>query len=70
MPSDVDPADVAADLAATLPDRDGEDYLIYERDGQWVLACGVRAMIELDSDELRVVRDGVTQRQLDRKSVV
>jgi salicylate synthetase len=64
LPSDVDPADVAADLAATLPDRDGEDYLIYERDEQWVLACGVRAIIELDSDELRVVRDGVTQRQL------
>ncbi|MGC2654227.1 MAG: salicylate synthase [Mycobacterium sp.] len=63
LPSGVDPGDVAAELAATLPDRDGEDYLLYERDGQWVVACGMRAMIELDSGELRVVRDGVTRRQ-------
>jgi salicylate synthetase len=28
-----------------------------------VLASGVRAMVELDSDELRVIRDGTTQRQ-------
>lgn len=63
MPSALAPADLAARLAAALPERDGEDYLLYERDGRWVLACGVRAMVELDSDELRVSRDGVTQRQ-------
>jgi salicylate synthetase len=63
LPAGVDPADLAAQLADALPERDGEDYLLYERDGQWVLACGVRVMVELDSDELRVVRDGVTQRQ-------
>jgi salicylate synthetase len=28
-----------------------------------VLAAGVQAMVELDSDELRVIRDGVTRRQ-------
>lgn len=54
---------MAAELAALLPERVGEDYLLYERDGQWVLASGVRAMVELDSDELRVTRDGVVQRQ-------
>ena len=50
-------------LAATLPECDGEEYLLYERDGQWVLALGVLAMVELDSDELRITRDGVTQCQ-------
>lgn len=63
VPRHVDPADLAAELAAALPERDGEEYLLYEQGGQWVLASGVRAMIELDSDELRVIRDGVTQRQ-------
>ena len=63
LPADAEPADVAAELAAMLPERDGDDYLLYERNGQWVLACGVRAMVELDSDELRVIRDGVTQRE-------
>lgn len=52
-----------AELAAVLPERDGDEYLLYERDGEWVLASGVRGMIELDSDELRVTRDGVTRRQ-------
>lgn len=56
-------ADLAAELVAALPERDGEEYLLYEHDGRWVLAAGVLAMIELDSDELRVIRDGVTQRQ-------
>ncbi len=63
LPVDAEPADVAAELAAMLPEQDGDDYLLYERNGQWVLACGVRAIVELDSDELRVIRDGVTQRQ-------
>jgi salicylate synthetase len=63
LPAHIDPADLAAELAAVLPERDGEEYLLYEHDGQWVLACGVQAMVELDSDELRVIRDGVTQRQ-------
>jgi salicylate synthetase len=63
LPDHVDPADLVAELAAVLPERVDEEYLVYERDGQWVLASGVRAMIELDSDELRVIRDGTTQRQ-------
>ncbi|BBZ70978.1 salicylate synthase [Mycobacterium paraseoulense] len=63
LPAHIDPADLAAELAALLPEQSGEEYLLYERGGQWVLASGVRAMIELDSDEMRVIRDGVTQRQ-------
>ncbi|BCO35395.1 salicylate synthase [Mycobacterium heckeshornense] len=63
LPADIDPADLAAQLAVALPECDGEDYLLYEHDGQWVLACGVLSLVELDSDELRVVRDGVTRRQ-------
>lgn len=46
-----------------LPERLGEEYVLYEHDGQWVLASGVRAMVELDSDELRLVRDGTIERQ-------
>jgi salicylate synthetase len=63
LPPDIHPAELAAELAAVLPERLGEEYLLYEHDGQWVLASGVRAMVELDSDELRVIRDGATQRQ-------
>lgn len=63
MPARVDPADLAAELAAALHERVGEQYLLYEHTGQWVLAGGVEAMIELDSDELRVIRDGKTLRQ-------
>ncbi|OBG97985.1 salicylate synthase, partial [Mycobacterium sp. E3251] len=63
LPAHVDPADLAAELAALLPEQVGEEYLLYERGGQWVLASGVRAMVELDSDEVRVIRDGVVQRQ-------
>ena len=63
LPAHVDPADLAAELVARLPERVGEEYVLYERRGQWVLASGVRAMIELDSDEVRVIRDGVTRRQ-------
>ena len=64
LPADTAPADLAAELVAALPERDGEQYLLYERDGQWVLAIGALATIELDSDELRIIRDGVTQRQI------
>ncbi|WP_066914082.1 salicylate synthase [Mycobacterium interjectum] len=63
LPPDVHPADLAAELAGALPERRGEEYLLYEHDGQWVLASGVRATVELDSDELRVTRDGATRRQ-------
>ncbi|OBG26705.1 salicylate synthase [Mycobacterium sp. 852002-51057_SCH5723018] len=63
LPSEIRPADLAAELASALPERLGEEYLLYERDGQWVLASGVRAMVELDSDELRLIRDGATERQ-------
>ena len=55
----VTPADLVAELAKALPERDGEEYLVYEHDGQWILVSGVRTLIELDSDELRVVTDGV-----------
>jgi salicylate synthetase len=63
LPAHIDPAELAAELAAVLPERLGEEYLLYEQGGQWVLASGVQAMVELDSDELRVIRDGVIQRQ-------
>jgi salicylate synthetase len=62
-PGHIDPADLAAELAALVPERAGEEYLLYENGGEWVLAIGVQAMVELDSDELRVIRDGVTRRQ-------
>jgi salicylate synthetase len=64
LPTEIAPADLAAELAAALPERDGDEYLLYEHDGQWVLALGVLAMVELDRDELRITRDGVTQRQI------
>jgi salicylate synthetase len=63
LPTHIDPADLAAELAAVLPERTGDEYLLYEHAGRWVLASGVQAMVELDSDELRVIRGGVTQRQ-------
>lgn len=63
LPVGIDPADLAAELVAVLIEPVGEQYLLYERDGQWVVAVGIQAMVELDSDELRVIRDGVTRRQ-------
>jgi salicylate synthetase len=63
LPAHVNPADLAAELVVELSERVGDEYLLYERGGEWVLATGVRAMIELDSDELRVSRDGVTRSQ-------
>lgn len=63
LPTGVNPIDLVSELARVLPERAGEDYVVYERDGEWTLAVGIHAVIELDSDELRVVRDGVVQRQ-------
>jgi salicylate synthetase len=63
LPAGIAPADLAAELAGVLPERDGDEYLLYEHDGQWVLATGVLAMVELDRDELRITRSGVTQRE-------
>lgn len=57
------PADLVAELAVALPERDGDEYLVYEHDGEWTLASGARALVELDTDELRIVVDGVVQRQ-------
>ncbi|WP_155769670.1 salicylate synthase [Mycobacterium asiaticum] len=62
VPAGIDPADLAAELAAVLTDPVDEEYLLYEQDGRWVLAAGVQAIVELDSDELRVIRDGVMRR--------
>ena len=64
LPADIAPADLAAELASALPERDGDEYLLYEYDGQWVLAIGALAVIELDCDELRIIRDGATQREV------
>lgn len=64
LPPGVHPVDLVAELAQALPERDGEDYVVYERDGEWTLALGVHGVIELDSDELRVIQDGVVQRQV------
>ena len=63
LPTEIAPADLTAELAAALPERDGDEYLLYEHDGEWVLALGVLAMVELDRDELRITREGLTQRQ-------
>ncbi|WP_067971629.1 salicylate synthase [Mycolicibacter icosiumassiliensis] len=63
LPPGVEPADLAAALAAELPEHDGQEYLLYERGESWTLAVGVRAAVELDSDELRTVRDGVVRRE-------
>lgn len=63
LPADISPADLAAELVSVLAERDGDEYLLYEHDGQWALAIGALAMIELDSDELRIIQDGVTRRQ-------
>ena len=62
VPPGVTPADLVAELAIALPERDGDEYLVYEHDGEWILAAGAQTLVELDSDELRVVTDGVVQR--------
>jgi salicylate synthetase len=58
LPVGMTPADLMAELVTALPERDGEDHLVYERDGEWTLASGVQAAIELDSDELRLIAGG------------
>ena len=63
LPAGVRPADVIAQLVAELPERDGDDYLVYERDGEWTLASGARAAIELDSDELRLMAGDVVEQR-------
>lgn len=63
LPREIEPAELIAELAAALPECDGEQYLVYERDDAWTLAFGVAAMVELDSDELRVFGDGVVRRR-------
>jgi salicylate synthetase len=62
LPAGVRPADVIAELVAALPGRDGDDYLVYERNGEWTLASGVPAAIEFDSDELRLMAGDVVER--------
>ena len=63
LPREVNPADLVAVLARALPEQDGDDYVVYERTGEWTLAAGVHAVVELDSDEIRVIRDGTVQRE-------
>jgi salicylate synthetase len=63
LPAGMTPADLMAELVTALPERDGEDYLVYERDGEWTLASGVQAAIELDSDELRLIAGDVVIRR-------
>lgn len=63
LPPGSEPADLAAALAAELPERDGQEYLLYERGDSWTLAAGMRAAVELDTDELRTIRDGVVRRE-------
>jgi salicylate synthetase len=58
VPAGLPPADLAAELARVLPEADGDDYVLYEIGGRWILACGVRGVVELDSDELRVGTPG------------
>jgi salicylate synthetase len=61
LPSGTSPADLIAELVNALPEADGEDYLVYECDGEWTLAAGVRAAIELDSDQLRLSAGDVVE---------
>ena len=63
LPTDVHPAELIAELVRLLPEAAGEQYLVYEQNGEWTLAFGVHALLELDADELRVTRDGSTVRQ-------
>jgi salicylate synthetase len=61
LPAGLRPADVIAQLVAELPERDGDDYLVYERNGEWTFASGVRAAIQLDSDQLRLMAGDVVE---------
>ncbi|BBZ68030.1 putative anthranilate synthase component I TrpE2/ Salicylate synthase MbtI [Mycolicibacterium insubricum] len=64
LPFGLEPSDAAGLLAHELADRDGEDYLLYECDGQWILGIGARAGVELDAGELRVNIDGTAEHRL------
>jgi salicylate synthetase len=63
LPPGVEPADLLAEVATLLPEATGDEYLVYEHDGEWILASGAQALIELDAGELRIVSDGVVQQQ-------
>jgi salicylate synthetase len=63
LPAGIHPAELSAELADLLAERDGEQYVLYEQDDEWTLAFGVDAMVELDNDELRVTRGEVVMRQ-------
>lgn len=58
----ITPADMVAGLADAVPEARGDDYLVYEKDGSTTVAAGVRTLVELDSDEVRVVRAGQVHR--------
>lgn len=65
MPDGVAPADLVSQLVVELSERSGVDYVVYEHSGEWVLASGVRAAIELDSDEVRFIdSDGGIDRRV------
>ena len=53
LPAGIPPADLAAELAAALSERVGDQYLLYEHGGHWVLATGVRAMVPRKLDRGR-----------------
>ncbi len=63
LPAGLSPADAAGVLAREIAERDGEDYLVYERGGEWILALGTIAAVELDTDECRIHRDGRWRRR-------
>ncbi|KAA0111288.1 salicylate synthase [Mycolicibacterium sp. P1-5] len=54
IPDGMTPVEVVAQLAATVPERTGDDYLVYEHHDCWTLAVGARTWIELDRDEYRI----------------
>lgn len=54
----IGPADLVAEIARELSDACGGDYVVYERGNRWFLASGAQCGVELDSDELRLTRDG------------
>lgn len=60
--SPVVPAQIAAALAHDFGEREGNEYLLYERADEVILALGAAELVELDSDELRVTRGTATRR--------
>jgi salicylate synthetase len=59
----LEPADVVAELVRALPEVDGSDYLVYENGAGFTIAIGVKAAVELDSDEVRLVENGAVSRR-------